>query len=207
MQASALGLQVRLQQFDHVVVCRFARQRGDFLGRAERVRVGGGQGGIVWRGLQQMQGSELGHQVHGLHFLGQHADRAKRTGLAQVEFATFLGGVHHDRDQRSCGIGLDDAHRFKAVHAGHHVVHEDGVGLVVQQILERFLGGCGFVHRDAVLDQLALEHQARRARVVYDQSASSAHGNSGVCVALCRLRVVFVFVVGIEGWSRTTLCY
>ena len=48
-------------------------------------------------------------------------------------------GDHHDRHMGGLGIGLDAAADFEAVHARHHDVEQDDVGLVLLHALERFL--------------------------------------------------------------------
>jgi hypothetical protein len=99
-------------------------------------------------GDQPQLEQHLGH-VGLLDLLGQHALGAQCARLAGVQ-VTFLRGVHEYGDGRGARIVLDGLYGLEAIHAGHHVIHEDDVGLVARQVFDGRLGGLGRVHLDLV---------------------------------------------------------
>ena len=110
--------------------------------------------------LMQDQVSALVEAGVNAAFLNSSLD-AERARLAHVQLA-FLRGVHHQRDGGGLGVGLDGLHGLEAVHAGHEVIHEDHVGPLLVQVLERLFGRFGGVHRHAVLLEHAAQDHPRR---------------------------------------------
>ena len=84
-----------------------------------------------------------------LDLLGQDAFGAERAGLAEIQ-VPFLRGVHEDGDGRGARIVLDGLHGLEAVHARHHVIHEDHVGLVAREVVDGGFRGIRGIHRDLV---------------------------------------------------------
>ena len=109
-----------------------------------------------------------------LDLLGQHAFGAERTRLAEVQVA-FLRGVHEDGNGRGARIVLDRLHGLEAVHARHHVIHEDHVGPIAGEVFDGGFGGFGGVHRDFVTLENARQKRACGLRIVHDQGSLGRH--------------------------------
>ncbi len=90
---------------------------------------------------------------------GQYANGAQCARLAKVEVTAF-GGIHHHRDGGGLRVILDGAHGFETVHAGHHVVHEDDVGAVAGEELQRTRSGFNGIDEDIVFFQHAAQYQS-----------------------------------------------
>ena len=109
-----------------------------------------------------------------LDLLRQHALGAERARLTQIQIA-FLRGVHEDGDGRGARIVLDGLHGLEAVHARHHVIHEDDVGLVAREVFDGRFGGFGGIDRDFVAFEDARQKRARRFGIVHDQGSLGRH--------------------------------
>ena len=148
---------------------RFRRHPSDARGR--------------WRETRLLGGAMLGDQVQLVQHLGyvgrldllrQHAHRAERAHLTQIQLA-LLGGVHHDGDGGGARVALDGLHGLQAVHARHEVIHEDHVRVVAAQVLDGRLGALRGIDVDVVLLQGPGEEHARGLRIVHDQRPFCAH--------------------------------
>ncbi len=109
-----------------------------------------------------------------LDLLRQHPDGAQGARLAEIHLP-FLGGVHHDGNGCRARVVLDGLHRLKAVHARHHVVHEDHVGTPARQIADRGLRALDAIDVDLVLLEDTREKETRRPRVIDDQGPLLRH--------------------------------
>ena len=122
----------------------------------------------------QLQLEEHLGDVGLLDLLGQHAFGAERARLAEVQVA-FLRGVHEDGNGRGARIVLDGLHGLEAVHARHHVIHEDHVGAVAREVVDGGFRGFGRVHRDFVTFENARQERACGLRIVHDQGSLGRH--------------------------------
>ena len=109
-----------------------------------------------------------------LDLLGQHAFGAERARLAEVE-VPFLRGVHEDGNGRGARIVLDRLHGLEAIHARHHVVHENDVGAHAREVVDGGFRGFGRVHRDFVTFKDSRQKRACGLRIVHDQSSLGRH--------------------------------
>jgi hypothetical protein len=106
--------------------------------------------------------------------LGDVVDRAHR------QPALFLlGGVERgDADHRDVArqrIGAQAAHHLEAVHAGHHQVEQDQIGLRLQRSqLERRRAGIGRAHRVVAHQQFA-QHREVLGDVIDDEHGRRQH--------------------------------
>jgi hypothetical protein len=123
---------------------------------------------------QEVQFVEHLRDVDRPHLLGQHTHGAERARLTHVQFP-LLRCVHHDGNHCGVGIALDGLHRLQAVHAGHLVIHEDGVGPVTGEIIERLLGGFGHVDFDVVFLEHAAQDHAGGFGIVHHECAFTGH--------------------------------
>ena len=112
--------------------------------------------------------------VDGSHLFGQHAHRTQRASLTDVQLS-LLGGVHHDGDHGRVGIALDRLDGLQAVHPGHLVIHENRIGPVARQVVDRLFGGLGHVDFDVVFLEHAAQDHTGGFGVVHDECAFTGH--------------------------------
>ena len=122
----------------------------------------------------QTQVGEYLIELGGFDLLRQNTDSTERACLADIQ-VTFLGGVHHDRNGGGCRITLDRLHSLQAIHAGHHVVHENDAGGFVNQVVESLLRGFDGVDMQVVFFQHAFQGDACGFGIINNQSKPVCH--------------------------------